>query len=378
MKNNVVVTGFLGYIGFNLTVTLLRLGYNVIGVDRKAENGEVQRFFDETGFQQNGRFDCFKANLSNFDEARDFIRWCKQQKLKAYTLINLSAETSIPQSLQHPDRVVGNNVLCTYASVMIAHALQCVKFIQACSITQIDCENNYNPYSYSKRLSSDVIAHAEIFDNVFYKSIMITNPFGSLAGVNRNGNAFETSLHNCITNGDVLQLSVEKDGVYDNVFKRNFISMYELITIFLYAVTQPSAGRSWPCSDNCILGGVPKPDDTFATYSITELVDYFSQYHDMRIQYVNSKDFTRIKTVPCLFPVRDKEFEKFVNSIHDLSPVLFQPPMYFNDKQRQTLHDLYDLIKNNFSNLYCQNTRFDILYKTFILSQEAKNKCCIS
>ena len=51
MKNNIVITGVLGYIGFNLLVTLLRLGYNVVGVDRNAENGQVKRYFDTTGFQ---------------------------------------------------------------------------------------------------------------------------------------------------------------------------------------------------------------------------------------------------------------------------------------------------------------------------------------
>ena len=74
MKNNIVITGVLGYIGFNLLVTLLRLGYNVVGVDRNAENGQVKRYFDTTGFQCCGKFSFFKADL-----ARDHDR-CGRKK----------------------------------------------------------------------------------------------------------------------------------------------------------------------------------------------------------------------------------------------------------------------------------------------------------
>lgn len=374
MKNNVVVTGFLGYIGFNLTVTLLRLGYNVIGVDRKAENGEIKNFFKSTGFKCHGKFDCFKADLACMQETKDFIAWCKQQKLKACALVNLCAETSIPQSLINPTQTVGNNLLCTNSAVMIADALKCTSFVHATSITAVDNKSNWNPYSWSKRLCDDVILHNSLFSDTFYKGVIITNPFGSLAGVERDGNAFERNLADCIYNGKTLELSVENKGVYDNVFKRNFVSMYELITVFLYTITMPAR-----CPRvKYVNGGIVRPDDFLASYSITQLADHFNQYHDMDMRYVNSEDYTRIKDVPRYSPPRDGSYKDFLSTLQDMPSILFEPPVWFSDEQKQMLKDLHTIFRNSSDKLYCQSVRFDILYKTFILSQGYQHKCCIN
>lgn len=373
MKNNVVVTGFLGYIGFNLTVTLLRLGFNVIGVDKKAENGEVSRFFKTTGFTCNANFKCFKADLSNIKETQDFIAWCKQQKIKAHTIVHLSADTSITESLRNPCQVVGNNLLTTYSANLICHALKCENFVHANSITEIDCENNWNPYSWSKRLSDSVLHSKTLFTDVLYKGVIITNPFGSLVGVERNGNALEQNIRNCIYGGSTLKLSVDKDGVYDTRFRRNFISMYELITVFVYVITKPAC-----CGYTYVNAGVVTPENELANYSVTELAGYFNSFHNMDIQYVNDDSFTRIRTVPANATVQNNEYELSRSMLSDMITIMFDPPKYFNEQQKQTLQELHNLFNDKLDKLYCQKIRFDILYKTFILSQEAINKCCIS
>ena len=86
----VVVTGFLGYIGFNLTTTLLRFGYNVLGIDKRRESGELKRFNDRVGGCENGNFIEFTCDLTRLDEVEDLLKFCRKQRIKSDCFIVLS------------------------------------------------------------------------------------------------------------------------------------------------------------------------------------------------------------------------------------------------------------------------------------------------
>lgn len=365
MKNNIVITGVLGYIGFNLLVTLLRLGYNVVGVDRNAENGQVKRYFDTTGFQCCGNFSFFKADLSIMAETQDFITWCKQQKIKAHTIINLSADKSIPESIINPTKTVGNNLLTTYSAITISHALQCRSFIQASSITELDCRGHWNPYSWSKRLSDGILRTESMFDDTYYKSVIITNPFGSLAGVESKGNAFEQAVRSAMFEDKTLSLSVDNHGVCDTVYKRNFISMFELITIFLHTITQYEQSHI----PQYIKGGVINPNNEWSNYSITQFADYCCSQKQFNIEYVNDKNLsTSYKSVTTFYPLdSNTAYEQFINMLSDMPSILFKPPVYFSAEQKKNLAELRHIFIKQKDQIHRQQKRFEILYKMLLL-----------
>lgn len=373
-KNAIVITGFLGYIGFNLTVTLLRLGYNVVGVDRKAENGEVKRFFDDTEFKCVGKFTPFKADLTNKDEVDDFIHWCKTKKITAYAIVHLCAETKIPESFKNPINTVGNNVLCTHHALQISSALKAVRFVHASSITELDTQH-WNPYSFSKTLSTEIIHRKSLFDLTSYEYVIISNPLGSLVGVDRSGGAFETALCQSMFEGKTLQLSVEKNGIYDEVYKRNFITMFELIACFMRAITEPKTSTHMPYQNKFIQGFVLNKQDKVQEYSITQFANYCNKNNDMSIEYVEPVNFTRTKVI-LAEPQCNGSYEMNCATLRDVPDLIFDPPAYFNDEQKAMLKELHNLFKAHRKDLFCQNVRFELLYKTLVLSRV--KKCFIS
>lgn len=365
MKDVVVVTGYLGYIGFNLVSVLLRLGYSVIGVDKRIESGQVSRFFNTTGFENNGEMMAFSCDLAHADEVNDFLKWCKKQKIKARCLVNLAGSTSIPLSNKDPVTTVGNNMLLQYHALNIAHKLNCERFIQANSITSLDCGNNWNPYSWSKSLQYDLIQDFIRLNSCFdVIDVIISNPIGNLAGIDYSCGALEKAIASVMMQGGTLNLSVQHNGQYDESFKRNFISIYELISVFLYAIT---CVKTKDVSN--INAVIPNQYGCVEMYSVVQFAKYCNRYNkkDFQFNYIkpNNSDITSI-VQPCTYNV---EHGKYCEMMVDMPELLFDYPVYFTRKQRKVLDKIRALFKDSMDELYTPNLRFELLYNTIKLNR---------
>ncbi len=104
---NILVTGAAGFIGFHLSLALLKKGYKVIGLDNINDYYNPQLKLDRLSIlEKDNNFSFIKADLANkeainkaFDET-NFDR-----------VINLGAQAGVRYSLQNPEAYINSNIV---------------------------------------------------------------------------------------------------------------------------------------------------------------------------------------------------------------------------------------------------------------------------
>lgn len=336
----VVVTGFLGYIGFNLTTTLLRFGYNVLGIDKRRESGELKRFNDRVGGCENGNFIEFTCDLTRLDEVEDLLKFCRKQRIKSDCFINLASMTSVAESINNPALTVGNNVLLQYHALRIATHLGCNRFIQAGSIMEYGSFTNFtdidtrawSPYAWSKSIQEDIIRSFNMLDSFDTRTIIISNPIGSLPAVDPSGNMLERNISKVLKYGGELELAVQKNGKRDLIYTRNFISMYELMGVFINAITSCDCKQR----NETMFAVVPNPyDDCIALHSVVLFGEFCNRYNRNKhsFKYVKPQQGTySTAEQPCLLTLDRQAYQMYLNDIPDF---LFDVPKYYKTSERK-------------------------------------------
>ena len=108
---NILVTGAAGFIGYHVTIKLLSLGYNVVGIDnlnnyydinlKKDRISDIQNFMNADNFHFKTCDISEKEYLSNIFESNNGFD----------IVINLAAQAGVRYSLTHPDIYVKSNLV---------------------------------------------------------------------------------------------------------------------------------------------------------------------------------------------------------------------------------------------------------------------------
>ena len=107
MKNNVLVTGCVGFIGFHLVNRICKSNYNVFGIDC------INNYYDITlknarldKLTNNENFHFSQIDLSNFKALNEFF-----ENNKIDFIIHLAAQAGVRYSLENPKAYLDSNII---------------------------------------------------------------------------------------------------------------------------------------------------------------------------------------------------------------------------------------------------------------------------
>ena len=112
MKENCLITGVAGFIGFHIALKLLKQGHSVIGFDnlnnyydidlKKSRLNEIEKISKENNFS----WDFIKGDLEDIDFLDDLIK-----NFKPKTIIHLAAQAGVRYSIENPDIYIRSNIV---------------------------------------------------------------------------------------------------------------------------------------------------------------------------------------------------------------------------------------------------------------------------
>ena len=111
MKENILVTGAAGFIGFHLCQKLIKNGCNVVGFDNINDYYEIDlkesrlKILDKEGFKAKNWF-FEKGDLIEKDSVEDVFN-----KYNPNIVINLAAQAGVRYSIENPQTYVNTNIL---------------------------------------------------------------------------------------------------------------------------------------------------------------------------------------------------------------------------------------------------------------------------
>src|SRR4051812_25944339 len=118
--NKVLVTGAAGFIGFHITIELLKANYQVVGLDNINDYYDVNlklARLKESGIEHAYRYDCLIQ--SKIYDNYQFIKLDLNDKPNILDLfneerfdyvINLAAQAGVRYSLSNPDAYIDSNI----------------------------------------------------------------------------------------------------------------------------------------------------------------------------------------------------------------------------------------------------------------------------
>ena len=164
-----LVTGAAGFIGFHVSLKLMKLGHKVIGVDNYNDYYDVKLKRDRVKFlkkQSNRNFKFFKLDISNSVRTNLLFK-----KNKFDYIVHLAAQAGVRYSLQKPEIYVKNNLIAFFniiencRSFKIKHLL----FASTSSVyglqkknpfrVQDSCNHPIQFYAATKK-SNEMMAHS--------------------------------------------------------------------------------------------------------------------------------------------------------------------------------------------------------------------------
>ena len=126
-KKIFIITGSAGFIGFHLSLKLLKNGYQVIGIDnlnnyydinlKKNRNKILKKF-------KNYKFE--KIDIKNSKKLDGVFK-----KKKIYCVINLAAQAGVRYSLINPKSYIDNNILGFFNVLDAVRKNKIQKFVYA-------------------------------------------------------------------------------------------------------------------------------------------------------------------------------------------------------------------------------------------------------
>jgi len=160
MKENILITGAAGFIGFSLCKFLLTKDFNVIGFDnfnsyydpslKQARINELLKISNKNG--QN--FKIIKGDLKNSSQVNDIFK-----KFKPSKVVNLAAQAGVRYSLENPQAYVDSNLI-GFCNLLESCRQNSVKNFIYASSSSVYGGNEIMPFSEDQSVDHPISLYA--------------------------------------------------------------------------------------------------------------------------------------------------------------------------------------------------------------------------
>ena len=133
-KKYILVTGCAGFIGYHLSIKLLKNNFTVVGIDNinnyYSQKLKTDRIKDIKKFckKKNKKFIFYKYDLSNKKKLSKIFK-----KFKFEKVIHLAAQAGVRYSLIYPERYLNNNIICFFNILELCRKYKVKKLLFASS-----------------------------------------------------------------------------------------------------------------------------------------------------------------------------------------------------------------------------------------------------
>lgn len=153
----ILVTGCAGFIGFHVSLTLLKQGKSVVGVDN------LNEYYDPTlkqarlkQLQAYENFTFYKLDISSKELVADLAI----KHLKIEYIVHLAAQAGVRYSLQNPHAYVDSNVTGQLNMLELCKKLPNIKHFVYASTSSVYGANTKMPFSVDDRTDSPISLYA--------------------------------------------------------------------------------------------------------------------------------------------------------------------------------------------------------------------------
>ncbi len=155
IKNNILVTGAAGFIGMHLCESLLKDGFNVLGIDNMNDYYDVKLKFnrlDNLNIYDN--FSFIKIDIGNLKELEKIFK-----NFKPYKVVNLAAQAGVRYSLENPHAYIQTNIL-GFMNILECCRYQKVSGLIYASSSSVYGGNKKIPFSINDSVDKPISIYA--------------------------------------------------------------------------------------------------------------------------------------------------------------------------------------------------------------------------
>ena len=145
---NILVTGSAGFIGFHMSLLLLKKGHKVIGLDNLNDYYDVNLKKNRLKILKRYKnFTFYKKNISN---KKEFFKVFKNIKISI--IIHLSAQPGIRYSITNPDAYFESNILGFYNILELCRQKQ-ISSLYFASTSSVYGDHNSLPFNENQNIT---------------------------------------------------------------------------------------------------------------------------------------------------------------------------------------------------------------------------------
>ncbi len=255
MKENILITGVAGFIGFSLARKFLENNYKIYGIDNLNNYYDKKLKFNRLKILKKKKSFYFKKlDLKNYKDLEKYIK-----KYKINFIIHLAAQAGVRYSLKNPHTYIDNNITAFLNILEIMKKRKIKKIIYASSSSvygkiknkifseSLDTSSQINIYAVSKK-TNELMAHAyhDLYkiNSIGLRFFTVYGPYGR---PDMSLNIFADGIRNLkkfelFNNGKMVRDFTYIDDVVTSVFKlfKKFsISKKKTCNIFNIGTSSP-------------------------------------------------------------------------------------------------------------------------------------------
>ncbi len=151
----IIVTGCAGFIGFHLSLRLLKMGYFVIGIDNINNYDDIKIKNDRLNILKDfENFVFYKEDIAIFDNVKKIFEEQKPDKV-----CNLAAQAGVRHSLTHPEDYIQSNIVGFFNMIELSKQFKIKNFVYASS-SSVYGKNEKIPFSVEDRVDHPISLYA--------------------------------------------------------------------------------------------------------------------------------------------------------------------------------------------------------------------------
>jgi len=247
-QKNVLITGFEGFLGSNLTKSLIHSGANIYGLDIKVRRNETLLTVPDYR-----RIKIIKASVTNYNLIKNIVI-----KKRINIIFHLAAETLVGNCFNHPRKALSTNIEGTWNILEACRGLKTIQAIVIASSDKAYGSHKKLPYREDAPLIGnhpyDVSKScADLIAFTYFHS------YGLPVAITRCGNIYGPGDFNfsriipdairCALKGKTLYIRSDGRFTRDYVFVDDIIKGYTMLAEKLRSLKLDGEAFNFSCED---------------------------------------------------------------------------------------------------------------------------------